>query len=103
MDMKRIAALALTGALLLCRPAPAALLPTIRRPPPPAARVGGDQRGAGLVPPTPSHAFLYDAIEKGYFEEEGLKVNIQFPPTPTTPCPWWPPGRRRSACNTSRT
>ena len=29
--------------------------------------------------PNALHAFLYDAIEKGYFEEEGLKVNIQFP------------------------
>lgn len=29
--------------------------------------------------PNALHAFLYDAIEKGYYEEEGLKVNIQFP------------------------
>ncbi len=29
--------------------------------------------------PNALHAFLYVAIEKGYFEEEGLKVNIQFP------------------------
>lgn len=29
--------------------------------------------------PNALHAFLYVAIEKGYFEEEGLKVNLQFP------------------------
>lgn len=29
--------------------------------------------------PNALHAFLYVAIEKGYYEEEGLKVNICFP------------------------
>ena len=29
--------------------------------------------------PNAVHAFIYDAIEKGYYEDEGLKVNIQFP------------------------
>lgn len=29
--------------------------------------------------PNVVHAFIYDAIEKGYYENEGLKVNIQFP------------------------
>ncbi len=29
--------------------------------------------------PNALHAFLYVAMEKGYFEHEGLKVNIQFP------------------------
>lgn len=29
--------------------------------------------------PNAIHAFLYDAIEKGYFKEEGLDVKIQFP------------------------
>ena len=29
--------------------------------------------------PNAIHAFLYDAIEKGYFEEEGLDVKIRFP------------------------
>ena len=29
--------------------------------------------------PNALHAFLYEAIEKGYFQEEGLKVNIRFP------------------------
>ncbi len=29
--------------------------------------------------PNALHAFLYDAIAKGYYAEEGLKVNIQFP------------------------
>lgn len=29
--------------------------------------------------PNALHAFLYVAIENGYYEEEGLKVNIRFP------------------------
>lgn len=29
--------------------------------------------------PNALHAFLYVAIEKGYYEEEGLKINIRFP------------------------
>ena len=29
--------------------------------------------------PNAVHGFLYTAIEKGYYEEEGLKVTIQFP------------------------
>ena len=29
--------------------------------------------------PNALHAFLYEAIEKGYYEAEGLKVNIRFP------------------------
>lgn len=29
--------------------------------------------------PNAVHAFIYDAIEKGYFAEEGLNVNILFP------------------------
>lgn len=29
--------------------------------------------------PNALHAFMYVAIEKGYYAEEGLKVNIQFP------------------------
>lgn len=29
--------------------------------------------------PNAVHAFLYEAIEKGYYEEEGLQVNIHFP------------------------
>ena len=29
--------------------------------------------------PNAVHAFIYDAIEKGYYEEEGIKVNVQFP------------------------
>ena len=29
--------------------------------------------------PNAIHAFMYVAMEKGYYEEEGLKVNIQFP------------------------
>lgn len=29
--------------------------------------------------PNAIHAFLYEAIEKGYYEEEGLNVKIEFP------------------------
>lgn len=29
--------------------------------------------------PNAIHAFMYVAMEKGYYEEEGLKINIQFP------------------------
>lgn len=29
--------------------------------------------------PNALHAFLYEAIDKGYFAEEGLQVNIRFP------------------------
>lgn len=29
--------------------------------------------------PNAVHAFIYDAIEKGYYEDEGLIVNIRFP------------------------
>ncbi len=32
--------------------------------------------------PNAIHAFLYAAMENGYFEEEGLKLNIQFPANP---------------------
>lgn len=29
--------------------------------------------------PNAVHAFIYEAIEKGYYEEEGLHVNVRFP------------------------
>ncbi|RKL66664.1 ABC transporter substrate-binding protein [Salipaludibacillus neizhouensis] len=35
--------------------------------------------------PNAVHSYLYAAIENGYFAEEGLKVNIQFPANPTDP------------------
>jgi putative hydroxymethylpyrimidine transport system substrate-binding protein len=35
--------------------------------------------------PNAVHSFLYAAIEKGYFKEEGVKVNIKFPSNPTDP------------------
>lgn len=35
--------------------------------------------------PNAVHSFLYVAQEKGFFEEEGVKVNIQFPANPTDP------------------
>lgn len=35
--------------------------------------------------PNAVHSFLYVAEEKGYFEEEGIEVDIQFPANPTDP------------------
>ncbi|TCN27154.1 ABC transporter substrate-binding protein [Mesobacillus foraminis] len=35
--------------------------------------------------PNAVHSFLYVAEEKGYFKEEGIKVDIQFPANPTDP------------------
>ncbi len=35
--------------------------------------------------PNAVHSFLYVAKEKGYFEEEGISVDIQFPANPTDP------------------
>lgn len=35
--------------------------------------------------PNAVHSFLYVAEEKGYFQEEGVKVNIQYPANPTDP------------------
>lgn len=35
--------------------------------------------------PNAVHSFLYIAKEKGYFEDEGLTVDIQFPANPTDP------------------
>ncbi|MFX3623617.1 MAG: ABC transporter substrate-binding protein [Ectobacillus sp.] len=35
--------------------------------------------------PNAVHSFIYAAIEKGYFKDEGLKVNIKFPSNPTDP------------------
>ncbi|MDQ0229417.1 ABC transporter substrate-binding protein [Metabacillus malikii] len=35
--------------------------------------------------PNAVHSFLYVAKEKGYFEDEGIEVDIQFPANPTDP------------------
>lgn len=35
--------------------------------------------------PNAIHCFLYNAIEKGYFEDEGIKVNIHFPSNASDP------------------
>ena len=35
--------------------------------------------------PNAIHCFLYNAIEKGYFEQEGIKVNIHFPSNASDP------------------
>ena len=35
--------------------------------------------------PNAVHSFLYVAEEKGYFKEEGLDVELQFPANPTDP------------------
>src|SRR4051794_23477476 len=35
--------------------------------------------------PNAVHSFLYVADEKGYFKEEGIDLDIQFPANPTDP------------------
>ncbi len=35
--------------------------------------------------PNAVHSFLYVAEEKGYFEDEGIELDIQFPANPTDP------------------
>lgn len=35
--------------------------------------------------PNAVHSYLYAAVEQGFFEEEGVKVNIRFPANPTDP------------------
>ena len=77
--MKRKLALALGALLLLtgCASAPAEESPAAGQ-----ADTGEELRELNVVLdwyPNALHAFLYDAIEKGYFEEEGLKVTIRFP------------------------
>ena len=69
--MKRFICLLLVCAMLLCG----------------CGASAGDNETSGLKEldvvldwyPNALHAFLYVAIEKGYYEEEGLKVNIRFP------------------------
>lgn len=73
--MKRIFALLLAAATLLAGCASAG---------PQASPDGKDDslREINVVLdwyPNALHAFIYDAIEKGYYAEEGLKVNVQFP------------------------
>ena len=78
--MKRKLALALSALLLLtgCASTPASESPSAGQ----TGGTDGELRELNVVLdwyPNALHAFLYDAIEKGYYEEEGLKVNIQFP------------------------
>ena len=78
--MKKKLALALSALLLLtgCASAPAAESPAAGQ----TGGTDGELRELNVVLdwyPNALHAFLYDAIEKGYYEEEGLQVNIQFP------------------------
>ena len=77
--MKKKLALALGALLLLtgCASAPVEESPAAGQ-----AGTGEELRELNVVLdwyPNALHAFLYDAIEKGYYEEEGLQVNIQFP------------------------
>jgi putative hydroxymethylpyrimidine transport system substrate-binding protein len=49
---------------------------------PSASADGGDLREINVVLdwyPNALHTFLYTAMERGYFADEGLKVNVQFP------------------------
>ncbi|WP_186565332.1 ABC transporter substrate-binding protein [Lawsonibacter celer] len=78
--MKRIFALALCGVLLLSG------CGGTGQPQVSGAPAGGSSPAAlkelDVVLdwyPNALHAFLYVAMEKGYYEEEGLKVNIRFP------------------------
>ena len=78
--MKKKLALALSTLLLLtgCASTPASESPATGQ----TGGTDGELRELNVVLdwyPNALHAFLYDAIEKGYYEEEGLKVNIQFP------------------------
>ena len=78
--MKKKLALALGALLLLtgCASTPASESPSAGQ----TGGTDGELRELNVVLdwyPNALHAFLYDAIEKGYYEEEGLKVNIQFP------------------------
>ena len=78
--MKRKLALALSALLLLtgCASAPAGESPAAGQ----TGGTDGELRELNVVLdwyPNALHAFLYDAIEKGYYAEEGLQVNIQFP------------------------
>ena len=45
--------------------------------------------------PNTNHTGMYVALEKGYYEEAGLKVHIQQPPR-TAPSPCWPAARPSS-------
>lgn len=72
--MRRLCALALCALLLLSGCA--------SRDPGGKASEEGGLREVDVVLdwyPNALHAFLYEAIEKGYYAEEGLKVNIRFP------------------------
>ena len=78
--MKKKLALALSTLLLLagCASAPAGESPSDGQ----TGGTDGELRELNVVLdwyPNALHAFLYDAIEKGYYAEEGLQVNIQFP------------------------
>ena len=78
--MKKKLALALSALLLLtgCASTPASESPAAGQ----TGGTDGELRELNVVLdwyPNALHAFLYDAIEKGYYAEEGLKVNIQFP------------------------
>lgn len=78
--MKRLLALALAGVLLLTGCASGtgnASVDSGKN-----ADSGKELRELDVVLdwyPNALHAFLYTAIDKGYYEEEGLKVNIRFP------------------------
>ena len=69
--MKRAAALSMAGILLFSGAVPAW-----------AEEKKKDLETIDLVLdwyPNAIHAFIYEAIEKGYYEEEGIQVNIQVP------------------------
>ncbi len=78
--MKRKRILFLSAALLLACTACGGTAGTAPSAAP--ASPAGDLREIDVVLdwyPNALHAFLYTAMEKGYYAEEGLKVNIRFP------------------------
>ena len=82
MDMKRTIALALSGLMLLTGCSGGTAAPAASDAPAASAGPDGDLREISVVLdwyPNALHAFIYDAIAKGYYADEGLKVDIQFP------------------------
>lgn len=75
MKMKRFLAFALTGMMLTLTACGGAEDQTVE----------GNQNGLRDVTvvldwyPNAIHSFIYNAIEKGYYAEEGLNINVQFP------------------------
>lgn len=80
--MKKTIALFMAAMLLLCSCGTAASSAASQAVPASSSESGKELREVDVVLdwyPNALHAFMYTAIEKGYYAEEGLKVNIRFP------------------------